>query len=82
MRRIRVILTVAVTIVAVVLVFAFPAMAMSPRGTIGEGRTDIKEGHHFIEAGLQKGSAREVQHGNQVIREGHLDIRQGQSQLR
>jgi hypothetical protein len=88
MRRIRVILAMAVTIVAVVLVFAFPAMAQSPRGLIGEGRTDIKEGHHFVEDGqalLGLGlpqDEREVKRGNQAIREGRADIRQGHALLR
>lgn len=76
MRPIRVVL-ITVAVVTMVLLFTVPALAHGPRGLIGEGHTDIKEGRTFIQRGTLLGRPREVQHGNQVIREGHQDIRKG-----
>jgi hypothetical protein len=51
-----------------VLSFASYALAMSPRGTIGEGRTDIKEGHNFIQLETILHDQREIKHGKEAIR--------------
>jgi hypothetical protein len=69
MNRIRLVLTIAVATVTMVLFFAVPALAYGPRGLIGEGKVDIREGQNSI---LQPGRA------SQAIQEGRADIRQGQ----
>jgi hypothetical protein len=84
MIRIRVVL-VALATAMMVLFFAVPALAYGPGGLIGEGTTDIKEGHQFIKEGqmlialfqIQQGD-RLVKKGNEVIREGNQDISMGQ----
>ena len=84
MKRIRLVLTIAAAVVAMVLCFAVPAMAYGPGGLIGEGNTDIKEGNHFVAEGQalialgRKHGTQVVQRGEQAIREGNSDVRKGQ----
>lgn len=82
MRRTKLVLAIVTAIVVMVLVFASSTLALSPRGTIGEGRTDIKEGHNFIQRGKILGRPKEVRLGHYAIREGQRDIQQGRRQLR
>ena len=78
MKRIKLILVAAATIVAMVLFFAVPALAYGSRGLIGEGRVDIREGQQFIKQGTDLGKQKLVNRGEQVIQEGRSDVRKGQ----
>jgi hypothetical protein len=77
-KRIKLILVAAATIVAMVLFFTVPALAYGPHGLIGEGRVDVREGQQFIKQGTDLGKQNRVNRGEQAIQEGQADIRQGQ----